>query len=162
MKWVEHHGDRAGYDDTTMGEPIAPNLRAMFELRVPIIKIVTNEGGSGKTLAIRCANKWLILENSAFYVARRQVMNHVGIEAVASDFNGNRALSSLDVEGCSEERSLRLGSLPKLLQQTKGDILIKSLTIDESRGTIFNVDKSTSEKSTSYSSATPENHDILD
>ncbi|KAL3365845.1 hypothetical protein AABB24_010793 [Solanum stoloniferum] len=46
----------------------------MFELRVPIIKIVTNEGGSGKTLAIRCANKWLMLENSAFYVAR---MNHL-------------------------------------------------------------------------------------
>ncbi|WMV34129.1 hypothetical protein MTR67_027514 [Solanum verrucosum] len=33
---------------------------------------------------------------------------------------------------------------------------------DESLGTIFNVDKSTSEESTSYSSATPENHDILD
>ncbi|KAH0642154.1 hypothetical protein KY290_033755 [Solanum tuberosum] len=107
MKWVELHGDRVGYDDTTMlkkgfendeicdhrvfpivtfvdtpvvfadlrseeigqGEPIAPNLRAMFELRVPIITIVTNEGGSGKTLVIGCANKWLILENPAFYVA---------------------------------------------------------------------------------------------
>ncbi|XP_015165659.1 acetyl-coenzyme A carboxylase carboxyl transferase subunit alpha, chloroplastic-like [Solanum tuberosum] len=57
-------------EEIGQGEPIAPNLRAMFELRVPIIKIVTNEGGSGKTLAIRCANKWLILENSAFYVAR--------------------------------------------------------------------------------------------
>uniref|UniRef100_M1AQK1 acetyl-CoA carboxytransferase n=1 Tax=Solanum tuberosum TaxID=4113 RepID=M1AQK1_SOLTU len=52
-----------------MGEPIAPNLRAMFGLRVPIITIVTNKGGSGKTLAIGCANKWLMLENSAFYVA---------------------------------------------------------------------------------------------
>ncbi|KAH0683055.1 hypothetical protein KY289_020807 [Solanum tuberosum] len=130
IKWVELHGDRAGYDDPTMmsdigsiegrsylfighqlcndnllwalrmmkyvdhrafpivtfvdtprvfadlrseelgqGEPIAPNLKAMFGLRVPIITIVTNKGGSCKTLVIGCANKWLVLENSAFYVA---------------------------------------------------------------------------------------------
>ncbi|XP_049366964.1 acetyl-coenzyme A carboxylase carboxyl transferase subunit alpha, chloroplastic-like [Solanum verrucosum] len=111
IKWIELHGDRAGYDDPAMvsdigsiegrsylfighqlcndnpfmsygvfadlrskelgqGEPIAPNLRAMFGLRVAIITILTNKGGSGKTLAIGCANKWLMLENSAFYVAR--------------------------------------------------------------------------------------------
>ncbi|WMV29241.1 hypothetical protein MTR67_022626 [Solanum verrucosum] len=160
IKWIELHGDRAGYDDPAMvsdigsiegrsylfighqlcndnpfmsygvfadlrskelgqGEPIAPNLRAMFGLRVAIITILTNKGGSGKTLAIGCANKWLMLENSAFYVARRLVMNHVGIEAVACDFNGNRALSSLDTEGCCEERMLRLGSLPKITSTNK-------------------------------------------
>ncbi|KAG5596314.1 hypothetical protein H5410_037546 [Solanum commersonii] len=47
----------------------------MFELRVPIITIVTNKGGSGKTLAVGCANKWLMLENSAFYVARSLCCN---------------------------------------------------------------------------------------
>ncbi|KAH0669307.1 hypothetical protein KY289_023800 [Solanum tuberosum] len=56
-------------EELGQGEPIAPNLRSMFGLRVPIITIVTNKGGSGKTLAIGCANKWLMLENSAFYVA---------------------------------------------------------------------------------------------
>ncbi|KAH0675666.1 hypothetical protein KY285_023467 [Solanum tuberosum] len=90
IKWIELHEDHAGYDDPAtvsdigsiegvfadlrseelgQGEPIAPNLRSMFGLRVPIITIVTNKGGSGKTLAIGCANKWLMLENSAFYVA---------------------------------------------------------------------------------------------
>jgi len=58
-----------------------------------------------------------------------RIVIHLSIEAVASDFNGSRALSSLDVEGCREERMLRLGSLPKLLQQTKADIQIKRLTI---------------------------------
>ncbi|KAL3363537.1 hypothetical protein AABB24_012689 [Solanum stoloniferum] len=53
-------------EEIGQGEPIAPNLRAMFELRVPIITIVTNEGGSGKTLAIGCANKWLMLETQHF------------------------------------------------------------------------------------------------
>ncbi|WMV33129.1 hypothetical protein MTR67_026514 [Solanum verrucosum] len=106
-------------EELGQGEPIAPNLRAMFGLRVPIVTIVTNEGSSGKTLAIGSANKWIMLENSAFYVARRPVMNHVGIEAVASDFNGNRALSSLDAEGCSEERMFRLGSLPIITSTNK-------------------------------------------
>ena len=42
----------------------------MFGLKVPIITVVTGEGGSGGALAIGCANKLLMLENSAFYVAR--------------------------------------------------------------------------------------------
>ncbi|KAG5621584.1 hypothetical protein H5410_006802 [Solanum commersonii] len=42
----------------------------MFGLRVPIITVATNEGGSGRSLAIECVNKWLMLENSTtFYVA---------------------------------------------------------------------------------------------
>lgn len=52
------------------GEAIAYNLRTMFGLKVPIITVVTGEGGSGGALAIACANKLLMLENSAFYVAR--------------------------------------------------------------------------------------------
>lgn len=45
------------------GEAIAYNLRAMFGLKVPIISIVTGEGGSGGALAIGCANKLFMLEN---------------------------------------------------------------------------------------------------
>jgi hypothetical protein len=52
------------------GEAIAQNLRTMFGLKVPIVTIVTGEGGSGGALAIACANKLFMLENSAFYVAR--------------------------------------------------------------------------------------------
>ena len=52
------------------GEAIAFNLRAMFGFKVPIVTVVTGEGGSGGALAIACANKLYMLENSAFYVAR--------------------------------------------------------------------------------------------
>jgi acetyl-CoA carboxylase carboxyl transferase subunit alpha len=41
----------------------------MFGLRVPILSLVIGEGGSGGALAIGCANKNLILENSVYYVA---------------------------------------------------------------------------------------------
>ena len=52
------------------GEAIAVNLRTMFDLKVPIVTIVIGEGGSGGALAIGCANKMYMLENSVFYVAR--------------------------------------------------------------------------------------------
>ena len=52
------------------GEAIAQNLRTMFSLKVPIISVVTGEGGSGAALAIGCTNKLFLLENSDFNVAR--------------------------------------------------------------------------------------------
>ncbi|KAL8114199.1 hypothetical protein AgCh_021164 [Apium graveolens] len=82
MKYADHHGfpiitfiDTPGAfadlrsEELGQGEAIAYNLRAMFGLKVPIISIVTGEGGSGGALAIGCANKLFMLENSAFYVA---------------------------------------------------------------------------------------------
>ena len=51
------------------GEAIAVNLREMFGFRVPIISVVIGEGGSGGALAIGCANRNLIMENSVYYVA---------------------------------------------------------------------------------------------
>lgn len=56
-------------EELGQGEAIAYNLREMFGLRVPIISVVIGEGGSGGALAIGCANKNLILENSVYYVA---------------------------------------------------------------------------------------------
>lgn len=52
------------------GEAIAHSLRTMFGFKVPIVTVVTGEGGSGGALAIACANKLFMLENLAFYVAR--------------------------------------------------------------------------------------------
>ncbi|CAK7348058.1 unnamed protein product [Dovyalis caffra] len=82
MKYADHHGfpiitfvDTPGAfadlksEELGQGEAIAHNLRTMFGLKVPIISIVTGEGGSGGALAIACCNKMLMLENSAFYVA---------------------------------------------------------------------------------------------
>ncbi|KAI8027069.1 hypothetical protein LOK49_LG02G00438 [Camellia lanceoleosa] len=57
------------FNITEKGEAIAHNLRTMFGLKVPIVTVVTGEGGSGGALAIACANKLFMLENAAFYVA---------------------------------------------------------------------------------------------
>lgn len=82
MKYADHHGfpivtfvDTPGAfadlksEELGQGEAIAQNLRTMFGLKVPIITVVTGEGGSGGALAIACSNKLFMLENSAFYVA---------------------------------------------------------------------------------------------
>ncbi len=47
---------------------IAENLKALAKLEVPVIAVVTGEGGSGGALAIGVANKILMLENSIYSV----------------------------------------------------------------------------------------------
>uniref|UniRef100_A0A803N1S5 acetyl-CoA carboxytransferase n=2 Tax=Chenopodium quinoa TaxID=63459 RepID=A0A803N1S5_CHEQI len=82
LKYGDHHGflvitlidtPRAYADlkseELGQGEAIAQNIRSMFGLRVPVISIVTGEGGFGGALAICCCNKLFMLENPAFYVA---------------------------------------------------------------------------------------------
>ncbi|XP_057435610.1 acetyl-coenzyme A carboxylase carboxyl transferase subunit alpha, chloroplastic-like [Lotus japonicus] len=82
MKYADHHKfpiitfvDTPGAyadmksEELGQGEAIAHNLRTMFGLKVPIVTVVTGEGGSGGALAIACPNKMFMLENSAFYVA---------------------------------------------------------------------------------------------
>ncbi|CAL2241634.1 unnamed protein product [Prunus armeniaca] len=82
MKYADHHGfpiitfvDTPGAfadlksEELGQGEAIAHNLRTMFGLKVPVVTVVTGEGGSGGALAIACSNKLFMLENSAFYVA---------------------------------------------------------------------------------------------
>ncbi|KAF3323155.1 acetyl-coenzyme A carboxylase carboxyl transferase subunit alpha [Carex littledalei] len=56
-------------EELNQGEAIANNLRSMFGIKVPIVSVVIGEGGSGGALAIACANKILMLENSVFFVA---------------------------------------------------------------------------------------------
>lgn len=47
---------------------IAENLKALADLTVPVISIVTGEGGSGGALAIGLANRVIMLENSIYSV----------------------------------------------------------------------------------------------
>lgn len=47
---------------------IAMNLRELSGLKVPVISVITGEGGSGGALAIGVANKILMLENSVYSV----------------------------------------------------------------------------------------------
>jgi acetyl-CoA carboxylase carboxyl transferase subunit alpha len=57
-----------GAEERGQGEAIARNLRRMASLPVPLIVVVTGEGGSGGALAIGMGNRVLMLEYSVYSV----------------------------------------------------------------------------------------------
>ncbi|MEW6378044.1 MAG: acetyl-CoA carboxylase carboxyltransferase subunit alpha [bacterium] len=57
-----------GAEERGQAEAIARNLYEMILLRVPIISVVTGEGGSGGALALGVADRLLMLENSVYSV----------------------------------------------------------------------------------------------
>ncbi|MFA6930447.1 MAG: acetyl-CoA carboxylase carboxyltransferase subunit alpha [Lentisphaeria bacterium] len=55
-------------EERHIGEAIACNLRDMFRLSVPIISVITGEGGSGGALGISVGNRILIMANAYYSV----------------------------------------------------------------------------------------------
>jgi acetyl-CoA carboxylase carboxyl transferase subunit alpha len=57
-----------GAEERGQAEAIALNLREMARLKVPIITIITGEGGSGGALAIAVSDRVLMMENAIYSV----------------------------------------------------------------------------------------------
>jgi len=57
-----------GAEERGQSEAIARNIRDMFDLKVPIIVIVSGEGGSGGALGIGIGDRVLMLENAIYSV----------------------------------------------------------------------------------------------
>ena len=57
-----------GAEERGQAEAIAYNLREMARMQVPIITIITGEGGSGGALALAVANRVLMMENAIYSV----------------------------------------------------------------------------------------------
>ncbi len=57
-----------GAEERGQAEAIARNLREMARLAVPIVAVVTGEGGSGGALAIAVADRVLMLQNTIYSV----------------------------------------------------------------------------------------------
>ena len=55
-----------GAEERHIGEAIAVNLREMFRLSVPVICVVTGEGGSGGALGIAVGNR-VLMQEYAYY-----------------------------------------------------------------------------------------------
>ena len=70
LSFVDTAGASPGIDAEERGqaEAIAVNLRAMSTFRVPIIVIVTGEGGSGGALALGVGDRILMLEHATYSV----------------------------------------------------------------------------------------------
>jgi len=57
-----------GAEERGQAEAIARNLKVMAGLRVPMVSVVTGEGGSGGALAIGMGNRVLMLEYAVYSV----------------------------------------------------------------------------------------------
>jgi acetyl-CoA carboxylase carboxyl transferase subunit alpha len=57
-----------GAEERGQAEAIAHNLREMARMNVPVVAIITGEGGSGGALAIAVADRVLMMENSIYSV----------------------------------------------------------------------------------------------
>src|SRR5215813_12159073 len=57
-----------GAEERGQAEAIARNLREMARLTVPILAVITGEGGSGGALALAVADRVLMMENSVYSV----------------------------------------------------------------------------------------------
>lgn len=55
-------------EERGQGEAVARNIREMAGLHVPVVVVVTGEGGSGGALAVGVGNRVLILENAYYSV----------------------------------------------------------------------------------------------
>ncbi len=55
-------------EERGQGEAIARNLIEMADLTVPIVTVITGEGGSGGALALAASNRVMMLENSTYSV----------------------------------------------------------------------------------------------
>ncbi|MEN0064492.1 MAG: acetyl-CoA carboxylase carboxyltransferase subunit alpha [Myxococcota bacterium] len=70
VAFIDTPGAYPGLDAEARGqsEAIARNIQEMSQLTVPIVAIVTGEGGSGGALALATADRVLMLENSVYSV----------------------------------------------------------------------------------------------
>jgi acetyl-CoA carboxylase carboxyl transferase subunit alpha len=57
-----------GAEERGQAEAIARNLREIVRLKVPVITVITGEGGSGGALAIAIADRVLMMENAIYSV----------------------------------------------------------------------------------------------
>jgi acetyl-CoA carboxylase carboxyl transferase subunit alpha len=116
ITFIDTPGAYPGIDAEERGqaEAIAKNILEMARLEVPIVAIVTGEGGSGGALAIGVANRVLMLENSVY-----SVISPEGCAAILwrDRAEGPRAAEALKITAAD---CLRLGVIDEVVDEPLG------------------------------------------
>jgi acetyl-CoA carboxylase carboxyl transferase subunit alpha len=116
VTFVDTPGAYPGIDAEERGqaEAIATNLIAMAALRVPIVVIVTGEGGSGGALALGVGDRVLMLEHAVY-----SVISPEGCAAILWKDQG-RAEEAAGALKLTAEDLLKLGVIDEVLAEPMG------------------------------------------
>lgn len=116
VTFIDTPGAYPGIDAEARGqaEAIARNILEMSRLRVPVVTVVTGEGGSGGALAIGVANRVIMLENSVY-----SVISPEGCAAILwrDRAEGPRAADALKI---TANDCLRLGVIDEVVPEPLG------------------------------------------
>ncbi|MGX6970276.1 acetyl-CoA carboxylase carboxyl transferase subunit alpha [Vagococcus bubulae] len=94
------------------GEAIAKNLYEMSQLQVPILSILTGEGGSGGALALAVANDVWMLENSIY-----SILSPEGFASILWK-DSSRASEAAEIMKLTAPDLKRLGVIDKIIKET--------------------------------------------
>ncbi len=95
-------------------QAIAMNLRELAGLTVPVIAVVTGEGGSGGALAVGVANRVLMLENSVY-----SVISPEGCAAILWRTR-DKAKEAAEALKITAQDLLRLGVIDEIIPEVEG------------------------------------------
>ncbi|ADU66762.1 acetyl-CoA carboxylase carboxyltransferase subunit alpha [Desulfurispirillum indicum] len=103
-----------GAEERGQGEAIARNLLEMSGLKVPIISVVTGEGGSGGALALAVGNRVLMFEHSIY-----SVISPEGCAAILwkDGTQGEKAAKALKL---TAPNLLKLGVIDEVIPEPMG------------------------------------------
>lgn len=96
------------------GEAIARCLAQMSELTVPLIAVITGEGGSGGALALAMGNRVLMLENAVY-----SVLSPEGFASILWK-DASRANAACDVMKLTAQDLLALGVVDEIIPESPG------------------------------------------
>ncbi|MCA9447642.1 MAG: acetyl-CoA carboxylase carboxyltransferase subunit alpha, partial [Candidatus Omnitrophica bacterium] len=103
-----------GGEERGQAEAIAFNLMRMSRLRVPILVVVTGEGGSGGALAIGVGDRVLLMQNAYYAVCTPEACAAILFKDRAKAAS---AVSSMKITG---EDLLRLGIIDEVIPEPVG------------------------------------------
>lgn len=109
-------------EERGQGQAIAENLMEMMTLKVPVITVISGEGGSGGALALAVADQVWMLENSAYSV--------ISPEGCASILWKDAARKEEAAEhlGLTAKKLLKLGIVERVIKENRSmDEMMQSL-----------------------------------
>ena len=122
-----------GAEERGQAEAIARNLLEMADLTVPIITVVTGEGGSGGALALAVSNWVMMLENSIY-----SVISPEGCAAILWK-NQDYAQDAAEAMKLTAQDSLKNGIIDEIIPEPLGGAHLEPATAAKSMGAAIQV-----------------------